>query len=242
MKIRSIPPIWRFGIMAIGAFAAGALIFNFGIMPFLVSHGEEVRVPDLTLCTVPQTERLLREQGLKLAETYMVFSPDVPKGCVVSQYPEPLAIVKRNRSVRIRVSSGEQAVSVPQLRGQSLRHAELVLGRAGLQLGRVAQVHSSEIEEDVIISTFPGPDALIEEGGSVDMLVSQGFPPVDYMMPQLVGMNVGAAQRLLENAGMVAIVDPLHPSARAKVTAQSPAFGTRIRRGTAVRLAAGRGE
>ncbi|UCF77971.1 MAG: PASTA domain-containing protein [Candidatus Eiseniibacteriota bacterium] len=235
-----ISPVWAAVLIALGAFVVGVLIFNFAIMPLLVAHGDETRVPDLRLSTVPQAERLLREQGLTLTETQLGFSPDVPKGCVVSQYPPPFAIVKRNRGVRISVSSGELGVSVPELKGQSLRHAEIVLGRAGLQLGRVCQAHSGDMPPDVIISTYPGPGALVEEGGSVDMLVSLGSAHVEFMMPRLVGADIGEVKKVLESAGLLVQVDSATLPPRGRVTRQHPAYGTKIRRGAVAYLTVGR--
>jgi beta-lactam-binding protein with PASTA domain len=233
-------PIWAAALVALAAFVGGVLIFNFAIMPLLVAHGEETRVPDLSLSTVSQAERLLKEQGLRLAETQLVFSPDVPKGCVVTQYPQAFAIVKRNRSVTIRVSSGELGVSVPELRGQSLRHAEIVLGRAGLQLGRVCQVNSADVAPDVIVSTYPGPGAMVEEGGSVDVLVSLGPGRVELMMPRLIGQNVDVVKSVLEAEGLLVRVDPPSFRSGGSVTRQHPPYGTRVRKGEVVYLTVGR--
>jgi serine/threonine-protein kinase len=234
-----ISPLWTIVLLALAAFVGGVLIFNFGIMPFLVGHGGETKVPDLTLCTVPEAERRLKEEGLRLAETASIFSPDVPKGCVVSQHPPAFATVKRNRGIRVTVSSGELAVSVPELRGQSLRHAEIVLGRAGLQLGRVSQVYSAEIPTDAVISTFPGPSALAEEGGSVDVLVSLGPPAEEFMMPKLVGQSINVAQNVLAAVGLVTQIEPGSPRPGGKVLEQRPPYGTKIRKGSVVYLSVG---
>lgn len=235
----TISPFWTIVLLAAGAFVAGVLIFNFGIMPFLVGHGGETKVPDLTLSTVPEAERRLKDEGLKLGETISVFNPDVPKGCVISQSPPAFTTVKRYRGVKITVSSGELGVSVPELRGQSLRHAEIVLGRAGLQLGRVSQVYSDQSPTDVVISTFPGPGAQAEEGGSIDVLVSLGPQPEEFMMPRLVGQNVGVAQNILESAGLVPQIESGLMRPNDKVLEQRPPYGTKIRKGDSVYLSVG---
>ncbi len=243
MKLKLLnSPVWAGVVIALAAFVGGVLIFNFAIMPLLVAHGEETRVPDLSLSTVPQAERLLREQGLKLAETQMVFSPDVPKGCVVSQFPQAFSIVKRNRGVRVRISSGELGVSVPDLRGQSLRHAEIVLGRAGLQLGQVCQAHSSHIPPDVIVSTYPGPGAMVEEGSPVDMLISLGSAQVEFLMPKLAGQNIDVVKTALEAAGLLVQIDAPSSPPRGRVTRQHPSYGTKVRRGSVVYLTVGRSD
>ncbi|MCX5800300.1 MAG: PASTA domain-containing protein [Candidatus Eisenbacteria bacterium] len=235
MKSRvKISPFWTIVLLALAAFVGGVLIFNFGIMPLLVGHGGEAKLPDLTLCTVPEAERRLKEEGLRLAETGSVFSADVPKGCVVSQYPPAFATVKKSRGVKINVSSGESGVSVPEIVGQSLRHAEIVLGRAGLQLGRVSQVYSAEIPADAVISTFPGPGALAEEGGTVDVLVSLGPPAEEFVMPQLVGQNVNVARNVVESAGLVLEIESGSTRTGGKVVDQRPPYGTKISRGSVV--------
>ncbi len=226
-------PFWRTVILSVAAFAGGVLIFNFGIMPVLVGHGSEVRVPDLALRTVPEAEKILREQGLRLEETYPEFNADVPKGCVISQTPSALSFVKKNRGVKIRVSSGETGVSVPDLRGQTLRNAEMVLGRAGLQLGRISQVFSDEAPADAVLSSFPGAGALAEEGGSVDLLVSLGQPPAEFLMPRIVGADITAATRVLEAAGLtVEVASGLSRGSR--IVKQNPPYGAKVTKGTKV--------
>jgi len=233
-----LSPFWKTVLLAVIAFAGGVLIFNFAIMPFLVGHGNEVRVPDLSLRTVPEAERILRDQGLRLEATYPVFSADVPKGCVISQYPPALAFVKKSRGVKIRVSSGETGVSVPDLRGQSLRHAEMVLGRAGLQLGRISQVFSDDGSADAVISTFPGPGAIAEQGGSVDLLVSLGPAPVEFLMPRLVGADVATATRVLEAAGLTLEVTS-GSSRGSRIVRQNPPYGAKVEKGTKVEVVVG---
>jgi len=220
-------------ILSVAAFAVGVLIFNFGIMPVLVGHGSEVRVPDLALRTVPEAERILKDQGLRLEDTYPEFNPDVPKGCVISQSPSALSFVKKNRGVKIRVSSGETGVSVPDLRGQTLRNAEMVLGRAGLQLGRISQTFSEEAQADAVLSSFPGPGALAEEGGSVDLLVSLGPPPAEFLMPRIVGVDVATATRVLEAAGLT--VEVASGASRGnRIVKQNPPYGAKVTKGTKV--------
>ncbi len=231
--------MWKFVILALGAFVVGVLVFNFAIMPLLVGHGNVVRVPDLTEMTVPQAERVLKEQGLKLDSVYPVFSPDVPKGCVISQYPAAFTTVKQDRGVRVRVSSGESGVAVPDIRGQSLRHAEIVLGRAGLQLGRISQTFSRNVPRDEVISTFPGPGALVEDGGSVDLLVSSGPAAEEFIMPKLVGESLSAAQRIAESAGLVLEVRPGPSRGSNRIVRQRPEHGTRVTRGTRVEVFVG---
>lgn len=234
-----ISPFWTVVLLAFAAFAVGVLIFNFGIMPFLVGHGGETEVPDLTLCTVQEAEKRLTEKGLRLAETTSIFSAEVPKGCVISQSPPPFTTVKKNRGVKINVSSGELGVTVPELKGQSLRHAEIVLGRAGLQLGRVSQVYTIEIPADAVISTFPGPGALTEEGGSVDVLVSLGPSAEEFVMPRLVGQNINAVENILESAGLIVEIESGSQRAGGKVVEQRPEYGAKIVKGEVVYVKVG---
>jgi serine/threonine-protein kinase len=235
---KPLSPFWKTVVLAVVAFAGGILIFNFAIMPFLVGHGEEVRVPDLALHTVAEAERMLKDQGLRLEATYPVFSPDVPKGCVISQYPPALSSVKKNRGVKIRVSSGELGVTVPDIEGQSLRHAEMVLGRAGLQLGRISQAYSERSPSDAVIATFPGAGALAEQGGSVDLLVSLGPEPAEFLMPKLVGADVATAERILLAVGLTLEVTSGASSGNT-IVQQSPPFGVKVAKGTKVEVVLG---
>ncbi len=96
-----------------------------------------------------------------------------------------------------------------------------------------ARAHGAEGAADAVISSFPGAGALAEEGGSVDLLVSLGPPPAEFLMPRIIGADVAAATRVLEAAGLtVEVASGLSRGSR--IVRQNPPYGAKVAKGTKV--------
>ena len=142
--------------LAAAAFAIGLVLFNNLFMPRLIHVGGEVRVPDLTNLTVEQAEQALRANGLQLSRAGERFDPAVPRGFIVMQDPPPQTTVRGKRRVLVVVSLGEEFSSVPELFGESVRGARLLIERAGLRAGAIVHAPSEEAGEGLVAGSDPG--------------------------------------------------------------------------------------
>src|ERR1700761_9286908 len=92
MKVRIRLVRWkgvrRFFNVVLGAMAmvAVALVSAFVAMRLAI-HGREVKVPDLTHMTVSEASRKASSMGLRLQMENRFYSPNVPPGQVLAQYP-----------------------------------------------------------------------------------------------------------------------------------------------------------
>jgi len=95
----------------------------------------EVVVPALSGKTVNDATMALSGAGLNLkVEENRRPDPKVPAGQILSQDPEPGTRTRRERSVKVWVSSGPRSTIVPALTGDSERSATLRVQQEGLQL------------------------------------------------------------------------------------------------------------
>lgn len=184
----------------VGSFAVGIALFNYVLMPRLVQHDITVRVPRVAGLEVRAAERLCRQVGLQLYEEDRRHSEGVPRGRVLSQAPAADTAVKRGRSVRVMVSLGPQAVTVPDVRGMTLRQATLQLENAKLCLGRVAKVYAGTSGQ-VVRATRPHAGVEAAVGDSVQVLVMVGEGEQPYLMPGLVGRDLAEVRALIEARG-----------------------------------------
>ena len=223
-----------------GAFVVGIALFNFLLMPRLVQHNVTVRVPRLVGLEVHAAERLCRQAGLQMSEEDRRHSEGVPRGQVLTQAPEAATPVKRGRTVRVLVSLGPEAVTVPDVRGMTLRQATLQLENAKLYVRRVARVYAGASGQ-VVRTTRPHPSAEAALGDSVDLLVAVGEEREPYLMPSLVGRGLGDVRALVESRGFrVGRVTyrNAHGVAPQTVLQQFPERGALILRGESVDLVA----
>lgn len=223
--------------LAIGlvAFLTGLVLFNDVVMPRFVEQGNDVTVPDLSNLTASQAEAVLAHSGLALSVRTERYDPAVPKGFVISQDPEAGRGVKSGRRVSVVVSLGEEFASIPELFGESVRGARLLLARAGLRAGQITRVVTSEAGPGLIVATAPPSSAVVPRGTPVHLLVCAAGESDAYVMPDLVGRDAQAAQRDLEALGFR--VDTNGPGSRfSRIAAQEPPPGARVLRGQGIVL------
>ncbi|MBI4363840.1 MAG: PASTA domain-containing protein [Candidatus Latescibacteria bacterium] len=211
------------------ALAGGFLVIHLVLMPSLTRQGAEVRVPEVIGQSEVEAERILASEGLKLSKISEQWSPDVPRGFVITQDPEAGGVVKRGRRISAIVSLGAQGTSVPVLDGVTARQSQLLLEGAGLRVGRVARVYTDEVSKDLVVASDPPGETLVEQGTVVNLLVSLGPRPQSYLLPNLIGLDAAETARGLREEGFAVTVREGGPKQRAGLVAgQEPAPGHRV--------------
>jgi len=223
--------------IALLAFATGLLVFNNLVMPRLIHGVGQVTVPDLTNLTFEQAEQTLRPFGLQASRAGERFDTVVPRGFVLQQDPEAGSTVRGRKRVSVTISLGEEFSSVPELFGESLRGARILLERAGLQQGTVVQAPSDEAGEGLVAASDPGTEAVLQRNTAVHLLVSTGSGPESYVMPELLGREIGGVRRQLEAMGF-RIERTGSRTSVGTIVAQVPAPGSRISRANVIQLTA----
>jgi serine/threonine-protein kinase len=211
------------------ALLGGFLVVNVFLMPSLTGQGSEVPVPDVTGESELEAERRLAEEGLRLSKISEQWSPDVPRGYVMVQDPPAGNAVKRGRRIAVIVSLGAQGTGVPMVEGVSARQAQVLLGGAGLRVGRIARVNSNEVGKDVVVASDPPGETLVEQGTVVNLLVSLGALSQSYVVPDLTGQDAAVVAHALRDEGFAVVTRSGGPKQKAGlVSAQEPAPGHRI--------------
>jgi eukaryotic-like serine/threonine-protein kinase len=232
---------------------AAALLAAITTMHFAI-HGAEVQVPALRGMTVADARSQTSGLGLNLDVDNRYYSAEVAAGHILTQSPPAGTIVRREWRVRVSESLGPQKVEVPDTVGSPERVAALRLRRVGLEVGAVAQLPWSAADEGTVLAQDPPAHAQGIERPSINLLVAApgGEGPDGYVMPDLVGMPVVAAQTALEKVGIKTaapeFIDvpippvgagtalPQHPVTPGSVIAQQPPAGGRLDQSTLVKL------
>jgi beta-lactam-binding protein with PASTA domain len=200
------------------ALVAVALISAFVAMRVAI-HGREAVVPALTGLTVADATDLARREGLGLALENRFYSAGVAPGRILAQDPAPDARVRREWPIRITESLGAQAVSIPDLTGESERAATVSIRRLSLDLGTVAHF-AVPGDPGVVLAQTPPANSAGVDGPRVSLLISDppGSPdgsaaldsseaiatalPPAYVMPTLLGLTWSAAATRAATAGL----------------------------------------
>lgn len=215
-------------LMVFVLFAAGTLSAVTAMR--LAIQGREVQVPDLSGLGESEAERLLVAAGLEMEVDSRRFSSLVPQGVVLDQSPLEGSRVKQDRRVRVRVSLGEREFAVPDIRGASLRSAQLQLVERGLMAGNTLYAHTPDGDPGTVLFQDPAPGET-ESDPAVNVLVSLGPPDQYSVMPVLTGRAIGEARRLVHDAGF-RLREETWPDAGSlrsgRVVTQTPGAGTQV--------------
>lgn len=215
--------------MALLVFILAAAAFLSAITAMRIAiHGREVNMPNLVGKNVAEANGLLRSRGLVLRVADHIYS-ELPINVVVRQTPPPGMLMKVSQQGHVVLSLGQRQLQIPLLEGNSLRASRIELLRAGLQVGEVSGISTTDEPVDTVIQQTPRPG-----GGAatprVDVLVSQGQRESFYVMPHLVGLNEVDAQHRMDVAGLRRKVNyvsaPQWP--HGAVIDQTPLAGQRI--------------
>jgi serine/threonine-protein kinase len=117
------------------------LLLNNLILPWYVSSPETI-VPNIVGMDKVQASKILEENNLQPVIGDTTYDQSVPKDAVMLQKPGAGETVKTGRRIYLFISGGDPVVSVPSLKGKSLRDAKFALERLGLSLGQVEDVPS----------------------------------------------------------------------------------------------------
>ena len=191
----------------------------------LAIHGREVKVPDLSHMSIAEASRKASSMGLRLQLENRFYSPTVPVGQVLAQYPAPGTTVRRQWPVRVTQSLGTQQVTIPNLSGQGERSVAINLKRLGLELGTVGHIVTSG-PENIVVAQTPPPNAQGIDRPRVSILLSQSSDAEadSFVMPSLVGLSVSTAFARTGAAGLhIVSAEDVTPVATAAPAVALPA-------------------
>jgi len=230
--------VWSAGklLLLAGALTATYLIFAAGAMRIAL-RSREVQVPNLVNHTANEATAIAGALGLSVrVDDTRRPDPRIAAGRVLAQDPAAGSTARQQRSVRIWLSAGQRAATVPPLVGETERTAQLRLVQDGLTLSSVSEIRSQAFAPDIIVAQTPPAKAA---SGRVALLVNRGERGASYVMPDLIGANGDRAAEILREHGFrVAVVGstPYPGVAAGIVIRQSPQGGFQVGPGEPIAL------
>jgi beta-lactam-binding protein with PASTA domain/tRNA A-37 threonylcarbamoyl transferase component Bud32 len=218
---------------------AGDEIDKGSTVTITVSLGPDtVVVPDVTEQQAKQARRTLEDAGFRVREDQRP-SSRVRAGLAIGTEPPAGAELVRGKTVTLVISSGVKLVEVPSVVGLQQDLAQSTLRDVGL-IPNIEQRDSDEPEGQVIAQDPAGGDT-VRTRTTVTVVVSTGAGSA--FVPNVVGQSEDQARADLKDAGLsVRIVKRTtsDPNEDGRVLEQSPAAGTRLRRGEFVTIFIGK--
>lgn len=186
-------------ILSIAGLIALALL-GWGLNSYLDNQAQEtamVTVPSVTGEPRATAQAKITRAGLT-PEVTTENSKTVPADHVISQDPEGAVRVAKGRTVKLVVSAGPEAVTIPDLVGKTEAEARQVLGDLGLTVGEVTPENDTKKPKGQVVSSSPASGDAVAPGTAVALKLSSGQVTV----PDLVGKTQNEAFTLLTEAGL----------------------------------------
>ncbi len=177
-------------------------LFELIIMPFYVRHGKSKELIDVTSMDIKSAMIMIKTSGFKGMVTDTIYTSEVRPNIVLDQHPEPGTIVKKGRTVRLKITQAEKLVQVPNIVGQSQRSAQLLLNKVGLKIGAISKEYSVTHPNGVVVNQMPDSTGTLPKGYSVRVIISKGRSPNNIQVPSLFGLSKEAAELELRKTGL----------------------------------------
>ncbi|HLR76450.1 MAG TPA: PASTA domain-containing protein [Balneolaceae bacterium] len=190
------------GIAAvIAAFVLLLILFNSIIMPWYTNYEEGLTVPNVTGIPIEKAKATLKADGLEYEVADRNTNELFPAGFVTDQQPRPAEIVKPDRKIYLTVNMKyHPTVEVPEVINLSFRSAKIQLQNSGLQVGSVSY-ESSRFKNTVLRQSIKA-DEVVEKGTKVDLAIGDGLGDRMVAVPDIIGMELSAAQQQLRRVGL----------------------------------------
>lgn len=190
--------LFRYSVLFL-VFIGIAGVSTYVTLTLFLKGTETVNMPDLKGKHVVTALEILSELPLNIKLSRSEYSNEVPLHHVILQTPEAGSEIKKGREVRLVLSKGVLTLSVPNLKGISVQQARIILEESGLCVGETATTHSPDFPSDVVMAQTPEAGSTTEHHQCVNLLISAGRSPLEFIMPDLIRMSSEDAMLAIDN-------------------------------------------
>jgi len=230
---------WRKGAIIAAVAIAVYLVFDLAVMPLYTRQHQAITVPDVLNKSLAEAEKTLQRSGLRLVKGGEKFDETLAAGKVIFQSPEASSVVKKGRRIYVTVSKGGRTFTMPKLVGLALRDVKFMLQDYELSLGFITYRRDPFLPDGVVCDQSIAEGNTVGVHSRVDITVSLGVEPTEYIVPDLVGRSIEDALLELQKAGLTSgtisrqATDELLPET---VISQSLQAGLEVAKGDTIHL------
>ena len=240
MAPAAAPPAPRRAIWPWVVAAVAALAVIVGVLWATGVFTQKAMVPNVVGATLANAQITLSQAGFKVGSVGYQQGVGKTQGTVLSQDPRAGAQAGKGSGVNL-IAVGATAQTVPDVIGMTQAAAAAAITAAGLALGHVTQLYSSEPAGSVT-DQAPNSGVNAPAGSQVAITISRGptpsASPAAAAVPNVTGQSQSQATTTLQSAGFVVVADRVASSSvpAGVVSDQTPAGGVLAQPGTTVTI------
>jgi serine/threonine-protein kinase len=146
------------------------------MMSTLVHTKKDVVLPNVVGKNLNDALEELSRKGLGLKKDGEEFNKNIPTGVILRQNPSAGMIIKEGKLIKVTISQGGEIVCVPNLVGETIRSADIVLRHSTLIMGEISREFSYTINKDIVISQDVAAGSKVDKDFVVNVVASNGPP------------------------------------------------------------------
>lgn len=188
--------------IALITFALLILFVFYSYLPIITNHNQTIVVPNLVGVSVDNLEQKLKEAGFEMVVQDTVYSKNYKPYTVLEQKPAAGTSVKVGRKIYVVISpKTPPKVKMPELRGLSYQMAIAKIKTLQLEVGAIR--FKPDIARDAVlgqeIAGVPiKKGEYVQVGTSIDLVIGSGVGDEEFDMPELEGLTLEEAKKVLE--------------------------------------------
>ncbi len=214
--------------------AAGSRIGPGTVITLVISRGpERTKVPDVLGQTEPNAREILSKARLNIGQINRIYSDTVPVGEVLASGPDSGTAVNVAAEISLDVSKGPEPVQIKSWVRKPAVEAIANLEDLGLRPA-VSESFSDDVPLGQVIRQEPAGGSA-PRGTAITVVVSKGSEFV--RVPSVLGRSVTKAREILQKSGLQMQENAIFSGRIKAVVAQDPIPGSKVRRGSTVRVA-----
>ena len=209
----------------------------------VVSKGAEassmVKTPNIIGLNIEEAKKIITEAGLKISESLNEPSAIFDPGMVISQDPLAGKDLKRNDGVKIKISSGKNILTIPDVAGYDYLYVVSQLESMGLHV-TINREPDMQLMPGKVIRISPEAGTQVNEGDLVNIYISTTEEMIQ--MPDVTQISTEKAISILQGLNIpydISNVATSYDVQKNLVVSQMPAPGTYISIGEKVLLLVG---
>jgi beta-lactam-binding protein with PASTA domain len=215
----------------------------FSLLGKITKHDETQQVPSVVGKTYDEAKQILEAASLEASIQDSVYIDTAKALQVMRQSPDADAIVKSDRTIYLTINrSVPPQIDMPDLRGFSLKSAQLYLQSLGLKTGDttyVPDIAKNAVKDQLFNGESIAPGTKINMGSKIGLVIGNGIGQETINVPDLIGMTVSEARSYLSNSrielGAIVPLGQVTDTENAYIARQNPEPYSEIAAGESVR-------
>ncbi len=194
------------GAVAVVVLLIGAIYMFMSLLGGLGGGVEEIKMPDIlykNLDAVKEAFAASEEyKDLVIEENERVASTEYPEGTILEQTPASGRSIKKNGTVTVTVSKGNEQFQLKDFKNMEYKAAQIELTALDLKLAPLQYEQSDDIVEDYVIRTEPAAGSMVSPGDTITLFISQGPEVKRTKVPNLIDHTENEVARMLQDANL----------------------------------------